>query len=123
MNYILYGILGGLLLAHVIVATTATVVVLRDKSLGRLQTISKIVASWVVLYAGPLFILYVVNEHSPELVPKFAQSGLLHFFLFAPIRPQQHGDNPMGNEGGYYQNSDASDLGIGGEGTCGAGGD
>jgi len=119
--YILYAILGALLLAHVVVATTATIVVLRDKSLERFQTISKIVASWLLIYAGPLFILYVMNEHSPELVPRFAQSGLLHVLFFAPVKPPPHGDNPLGNEGGYYQNSDASDLGIGGEGSCGAG--
>jgi len=104
-------------------AVTATLVVLRDKSLERFQIIPKILVSWLVPYAGPLFILYVMNDHSPELIPKFAQRGPLHALLFAPIKPPPHGDNPMSNDGGYYQNGDASDLGIGGEGSCGAGGD
>lgn len=123
MNYIVYGILGALLLVHVAVAATATVVVLRDRTLERFQIISKILVAWIIIYAGPLFILYVMNDHSPELVPRFAHSGFLHFLLFAPIKPPPHRDNPTGNEGGYYQNSDASDMGMGGEGTCGAGGD
>jgi hypothetical protein len=125
MNYIyvIYGMLGALLLAHVTAATTATIVVLRDKRLERFQLFSKILASWILLYVGPLFILYVMNEHSPELVPKFAQKGPLHFLFFAPIKPQPHHDNPVGHDGGYYQYSDASDLGVGGEGSCGAGGD
>ena len=37
MNYIVYGILGALLLVHVAVAATATVVVLRDRTLERFQ--------------------------------------------------------------------------------------
>jgi len=123
MNYIVYGILGALLLVHVVVAATATVVVLRDRTLERFQIISKILVAWIIIYAGPLFVLYVMNDHSPELVPRFAQSGFLHFVLFAPIKPPQHRDNPIGSEGGYYQNSDASDMGVGGEGTCGADGD
>jgi len=123
VNYRLYAILGALLLAHVIVATTATVVVLRDKSLERFQTISKMLVSWVIIYAGPLFVLYVMNEHSPELIPKFAQRGLFHLLLFGPVKPLPRGNKPMGNEGGYYENGDASDHGIGGEGSCGGGGD
>ncbi len=123
MNYVIYGILSALVLAHAIVAITAAVVVLRDKTLQRFQVVAKILASWLVIYAGPLFVLYVMNDHSPELVPKFAQSGPLHFLLFAPIKPASYRENPIGNDGGYYQNSDASDLGIGGEGSCGAGSD
>ena len=123
MNFIIYGILGTLLLAHTIVAATATIVVLRDRTLSRSQVISKVLISWLVLYVGPLFILYVMNEHSPELVPRYAQRGVLHILLFAPVKPPRHGENPLGNEGGYYKNSDASDLGIGGEGSCGAGSD
>lgn len=119
---IIYSILGALLLAHMIVAATATVVVLRDGNSDRFQVISKILVSWIVIYAGPLFILYVMNEHSSEVVPEFAKSGFLHYLLFAPIKPS-HRDNLLANEDGSYPNSDASDLGIGGEGTCGAGGD
>ncbi len=60
-------------------------------------------------------------EHSPQLVPRYAQSRLLHTIFFAPIKPPRHGDSPLGNDGAIYQNSDASDLGVGGESSCGAG--
>ena len=103
-----------------IVATTATVVVLRDKKLERFQVVSKILVAWIGIYVGPLFILYVMNEQSPELVPRFAQAGPLHVLLFAPIKPPPHGQYPMGNDGAPYQYSDPSDPGIGGEGSCGA---
>jgi len=123
MIHVVYGVLAALLLAHVFVATTASVVVFRDRSLERFQVVFKLLVSWIIVYVGPLFILYVMNDHSPKLVPRFVQVGLLHSVFFGPIRPPPHGDNPIGSDGGYYKHSDASSPGLGGEGSCGAGGD
>ena len=123
MSYVVYGILLTLAAAHIFIAATASVVILRDRSLGRSQVVGKLCISWLFVYVGPLFVLYLMNDHSAELMPKFVHRGLFHIVLFAPIKPPRHGDRPIGNEGGYYQNADASDLGVGGEGSCGAGGD
>lgn len=123
MNQVIYAVLIALAAAHVFVAATATLVVLRDRTLEPIQTIFKIVVSWVFVYAGPLFILYVMNEHSPELLPGYARSGLLHAIFFGPIKPPPHGYHPVSNDAGQYRNSDASDIGIDGEGACGSGGD
>jgi hypothetical protein len=85
-----FAILACLALAHVIVATTATIVVLRDSSLKRFQVWGKIASSWILIYVGPIFILYVMNEQSPHLVPKYAKKGIIHWLLFAPIKPDPH---------------------------------
>jgi len=123
MSQVIYAILIALAAAHIFVAATATLVVLRDRTLEPTQIVFKILVSWVFIYAGPLFVLYVMNEHSPELLPRYVRRGLLHAIFFGPIKPPPHADNPASNDAGHYQNSDASDTGIGGEGTCGAGGD
>lgn len=122
MEPAVYGILLALLSAHIVVAITATVVVLRDKSLEKSRMVGQLAVSWLVLYAGPLFILYVTNEHSPDLLPQFVTTGILHYLLFAPIKPP-HSENPLANDGGYYQNADASDIGFDTGGTCGVGGE
>ena len=116
---IIYGILVALVLAHLIMAITASVVIIRDNSLGLSQIVFKLIVAWVGLFIGPQFILYVMNEHSPELIPNYAQTGLIHSLLFLPIKPPPHNDRPEGNDGGSFQNTDASDIGFGGEGTCG----
>jgi len=123
MSNAVYLILGTLLLAHIFVAATATITVLRDKSLEPFQVVGKILISWFGVYIGPLFVLYIMNEHSPELVPDYAQTGILHWTLFLPIRPPSQGDALFGGESEGYQSTDVSDIGIGGEGSCGAGGD
>lgn len=95
-QFAIYAILSMIAFAHFFAATIASVVVIRDKSLDRIQVISKLMASWIVIYVGPLFVLYLMNDHSPELVPRFVQKGFLHTLFFAPIKPPPHNDNPWG---------------------------
>jgi hypothetical protein len=90
MTYWVFVILTFLILAHLVAAVTATIVVLRDRSLSEFQRFWQLTISWFGIYVGPLFILYLINEHSPELVPGYAQEGFVHWALFAPIKPAPH---------------------------------
>lgn len=110
-------VLAGLALAHLVAAVTATIVVLRDETLSRFQVAGQLAISWLGIYAGPLLILYLINDHSPELVPTYAQEGLLHWALFAPIKPAPHpyaSSHPSDNTGAW-----AAHHGIGGVDSCG----
>ena len=94
MTFWVFVMLFFLVFWHIVAAFTATVVILRDKSLSEFQSNWQVAISWFGIYVGPLFILYIINERTPELVPRYAQEGLLHWAFFAPIKPSPHRSLP-----------------------------
>jgi hypothetical protein len=115
----LYLILFLLAAAHTLMALAASVTVLRDGSLDTVQATGKLVISWFLLFGGPLFILHVMSEHSPELLPDWTKRAPVRWMLFnAAGAPKKNGDR-IGNDDGRLRQSDASDIASGTEGTCG----
>ena len=116
-------IVGMISLVHSIVALIATIAISRDSTLDSIQVIGKLLMCWLLIFVGPLIILKLISEYSPEILPKVARSGPLAYFLFARLNPDFHEHRPESVNGDLSLFGHISDAWEGGEGSCGGGGD
>ena len=117
-------VIGFILLIHSFIAIAASIAILRDSSLDFIQVIGKLLICWLLIFVGPLIILKLISEYSPETLPKVAKSGPLAYLLFAPLNPDFHNDKPPSIDGDqplFSHRSDTWSDDI--EGTCGVDGD
>ena len=68
-NY-LYSVIVIAVLVCVWLSAIASFVVVRDKTLETKQKVAQIAAAWVLPVVGPLLTLYLIAQHSPELIQK-----------------------------------------------------
>ena len=120
----LLGFLGFFLLGHCLIAFIASVAIVRDASLDGFQRFGKFLMSWFLLYFGPLMILKLMKEYSPESVPSVAKSGLIAWILYGRLNPDFHNYEPVDNATGAPLVGDRPDTwGDNIEGSCGSDGD
>ena len=78
-------------------SVVGVVAVLRDATINSFQRKSQIVVSIIFPIIGPLFILHLVNEHSPEAIPRFLIPWPFRSILFGKTHPRNK--NRDDNEG------------------------
>lgn len=117
-------VIGIIVFIHSFLALTASVAVFRDNSLDYVQLIGKLLVCWLFIFIGPLTILKLISEYSPEILPKIATTGPLAYLLFAKLNPSFHCDNPKGvvdDQPLFERMEDAWGDDV--DGSCGSAGD
>lgn len=82
-----------LLIVWLWITLLAIVALVRDELLEPFQRKAQIVLVLIIPLLGALLVLYLVNQHSPEAIPKSFLSWPLKFILFSKSAPKNKNRN------------------------------